>query len=400
MVRHETKHPLIELLGLAESSKAELELFHHSVSVVETRLEEQVEELKTDIFLGHADFQQIWRYLPVISKEQYLSRIESGKIKLCEEEKKDIDIAFSDRSAVLENSTGYYKHCPAPLQGVWRLYHTEFSTGRTMIARSTSSLSTSSVSSKSLDGLSRLSKLEEKKKQALAAVEKANHDIRKLKKDIVNESTRVSLREARALAQAANDFEKYTSSLSSIAEDVEIEKIPESSERLMSGRTRYLTALKARYISNHHLGRMQAQTLRYLLNCANNQLDHPDKEMSDWDELERRLKRGFHVPNRNSGSFNDRLVDLPFLGSWVSYYRTWSFYKFLCFVQEIANEFIYASQSVDLDEVLDDNAQKEQIKKEVETQKDHALEFIRSFMQWPEISIAVNTIAAARQLLM
>ena len=89
MVRHETKHPLIELLGLAESSKAELELFHHSVSVVETRLEEQVEELKTDIFLGHADFQQIWRYLPVISKEQYLSRIESGKIKLCEEEKKD-----------------------------------------------------------------------------------------------------------------------------------------------------------------------------------------------------------------------------------------------------------------------------------------------------------------------
>ena len=122
------------------------------------------------------------------------------------------------------NSSGHYKHCPVPLQGVWRLYHTEFSNGKPIVARSTSSLSTSSVSSTPLDGLSRLSKLEEKKKQALAAVEKANHDIRKLKKDLVNESTRVSLREARALAQPANYFENYTSSLRSIEEDVKIEK--------------------------------------------------------------------------------------------------------------------------------------------------------------------------------
>ena len=49
-------------LGLDRVSKAESEMFDHSCVVIERRLEEFVEsELKTDLFLGNADYAVVWR---------------------------------------------------------------------------------------------------------------------------------------------------------------------------------------------------------------------------------------------------------------------------------------------------------------------------------------------------
>jgi hypothetical protein len=55
--------PLIRYMKLDRITSAEEELFHHSCSVVESRLQEHVDQvLKTDMFLGDTCYQLVWRY--------------------------------------------------------------------------------------------------------------------------------------------------------------------------------------------------------------------------------------------------------------------------------------------------------------------------------------------------
>ena len=69
-------------------SKAENEMFEHSCAVIEAKLEHFVEnELKPDRFLGDADYSIVWRYMPVLSAQQYWHRIRTKKIILTAKEK-------------------------------------------------------------------------------------------------------------------------------------------------------------------------------------------------------------------------------------------------------------------------------------------------------------------------
>lgn len=74
---------LVQYLGLDRISKAESEMFDHSCIIIEKRLEKYVEnELKTDVFLCDADFGIVWRYIPVMSAQQYWDRISTRKVVL------------------------------------------------------------------------------------------------------------------------------------------------------------------------------------------------------------------------------------------------------------------------------------------------------------------------------
>jgi hypothetical protein len=79
---------LVRYLGLDRISKAESEMFDHSCIIIEKRLERYVAtELKTDMFLCNADFAIVWRYIPVMSAQQYWDRISSNKVVLGSKEK-------------------------------------------------------------------------------------------------------------------------------------------------------------------------------------------------------------------------------------------------------------------------------------------------------------------------
>lgn len=79
---------LVAYLGLDRISKAESEMFDHSCVIIEKRMEKYVEsELKTDMFLCNADFGIVWRYIPVMSAQQYWDRISTHKVILGLKEK-------------------------------------------------------------------------------------------------------------------------------------------------------------------------------------------------------------------------------------------------------------------------------------------------------------------------
>jgi len=120
-------NPLIHLVGLDRVTHAEEELFLHSVSRVEALLQNYVDNiLKTDLFLGDAAFQQVWRYVPVLSCAQYWHRIESGKVHLGPFELQD---AISP-GLIGTGRRGNYQEqrhcCPPALQGTWNRYHRKY----------------------------------------------------------------------------------------------------------------------------------------------------------------------------------------------------------------------------------------------------------------------------------
>ena len=78
---------LIHYLGLDRSSHAETEIFIHSCSVIEKKIEGVIGELKADRFLGDADWTVVWRYIPLFTSKVYWHRIRLAHIKLSEEEK-------------------------------------------------------------------------------------------------------------------------------------------------------------------------------------------------------------------------------------------------------------------------------------------------------------------------
>jgi hypothetical protein len=113
--------PLIHYLQLDHVSRAEEDLFHHSCAIVEAKLQTYVDDvLKRDLFLGDAQYQLVWRYVPVLSPAQYWHRIEAGKIILAPDEREDAlknVRRLRPRSRLL---------CPPELEGTWDRYHREF----------------------------------------------------------------------------------------------------------------------------------------------------------------------------------------------------------------------------------------------------------------------------------
>jgi NhaP-type Na+/H+ or K+/H+ antiporter len=80
--------PLVKFLKLDRVSEAETEMFDHTCLVIERHLEHFVEsDLKSDKFLGDADYALVWRYIPVMSAQQYWHRVQSNKIILSRKEK-------------------------------------------------------------------------------------------------------------------------------------------------------------------------------------------------------------------------------------------------------------------------------------------------------------------------
>ena len=115
-------------------------------------------------------------------------------------------------------------------------------------------------------------RLEREKQEAQLALNKANHALRKLKKEKVFAATRGIINESR--------LRSLTPTLSipakSSDEEVDLVLSKDSRDRLEKGRVRYITSLRAMYVSNHHSGRMRSSTLRYLLWSADEQLDHAE----------------------------------------------------------------------------------------------------------------------------
>ena len=405
---------IIKYLGLDKVNKADEELFHHSCHIVEERLEKHVEDLRDDLFLGNADFQQVWRYLPIFSAEQYWSRIDKKFVKLDDTEKREAGVLDPGIVGSYEDP---YRYCPPPLQELWKHYHKKYKGTKQDAHLSRQPLKTVRPNRFSLPS-GKEAQLEREKQEAQLALNKANHALRKLKKEKVFAATRGNLIEShsRSLTPILSIPSKFSE------EEVELFLSKDSRDRLEKGRVRYLTSLRAMYVSNHHSGRMRSSTLRYLLWSADEQLDRAELPLKDWEILQTILERGFalYIPTSTKNDDEeeedeaensaDRRFEalnwalncaskLPMIGPFVSELRKWFFFHQLTFIQEIANEFVYARQELDIHDLLDDNEESIKIEKEIEAQKICAFDYMRSRMQWPEIGVAINTMTAARQML-
>ncbi|CAM9987396.1 unnamed protein product, partial [Sphacelaria rigidula] len=74
------------------STTAETEIFVRACSAIEARLEHKLDLLKGDRFLGDADWELVWRYIPVSTAKSYWHRIRHGNINLSEEEEEEIHV--------------------------------------------------------------------------------------------------------------------------------------------------------------------------------------------------------------------------------------------------------------------------------------------------------------------
>ncbi|GAB5036345.1 sodium hydrogen exchanger partial [Nannochloropsis oceanica] len=86
LINGTTCKPLLNRLGLNNPSEAERELFIRATNMVEGGLEKALRELKRDKYLGDADWNIVFRYLPVPTAQVYWHRVQAGHLKLNEEE--------------------------------------------------------------------------------------------------------------------------------------------------------------------------------------------------------------------------------------------------------------------------------------------------------------------------
>lgn len=78
---------LLRMLKLNNPTEAEQELFIRATNVMENELEEFLNsKLKKDKYLGNADWNVVYRYLPVLSPQIYWHRVREGHISLNEGE--------------------------------------------------------------------------------------------------------------------------------------------------------------------------------------------------------------------------------------------------------------------------------------------------------------------------
>ena len=166
-----------------------------------------------------------------------------------------------------------YKHCPPPLQELWKHYHKKYkgTNGNVNPALLRQhSLASPALTTNIAAESDKESRLEQDKKKAQAALDEVSHELRKLKREKVYEATRITLKEAR---NRSSEISSVSTTLSTSSASFAGGGDDTHKDRLVKGRTRYLTSLRAMYITNHHSGRMRSRTLRYLLWCADMQLD-------------------------------------------------------------------------------------------------------------------------------
>ncbi|CAN0042863.1 unnamed protein product [Scytosiphon promiscuus] len=140
---------LVSYLHLDRSTNAETEVFTKACSAIEARLEHKLDLLKGDRFLGDADWEIVWRYIPVSTAKMYWHRIRHGNVSLSDEEEEDIHIIrdgiihkaglqgelefrayqlrkwFTRRVLRLPGGVGYHE-LPSRLRTTWYTYHKKF----------------------------------------------------------------------------------------------------------------------------------------------------------------------------------------------------------------------------------------------------------------------------------
>ena len=249
--------------------------------------------------------------MPVLSPAQYWHRIESGKIHLGQNEVESALGPLPAARAAKLRGWGRHKHaeqnlcCPPHLQNTWDRYHRQFQSMErpdtneldTGILRRTRVLTTPGRAPDAGRALERLSK---DLRQRLC---KVNANLKQYREETARTSSgtqRLNMRSVSIISVGSDDDE-----------------LPEDS--LLKGRTRFMTAIRAKYVANQHMGRMLPRTLRYLRECSDMQLDYPERHLHDWEYLEHRL---------NSSSLQFYLMVLQRMRSaWLpglSYLITWA----------------------------------------------------------------------------
>jgi hypothetical protein len=98
-------HHVVKGFGLDRVSSAESALFDHACVLLEKRLEKFVDkELKGDKFLGDADYDVVWRYVPCMSAQQYWARMESKRMLQVTGEKKTMDAFMATSRAATKQA--------------------------------------------------------------------------------------------------------------------------------------------------------------------------------------------------------------------------------------------------------------------------------------------------------
>lgn len=357
------------------STSAEDELFYHSCAVVEARLQRHVDEvLKTDVFLGDARYQLVWRYIPIFCPVQYWHRIESRKIILAPNEVENaleksttsrILTSFFKQTVKKDNDETWKLHskdnsvyCPPALRNIWDGYHRKYALQQDAtcghdhqmptrsFSRSLSTASSAMATQASLSshdnwqsragggdrrkdfqrGLSNLSynssivsnfgsssgsfrpseerhQLEMKAKRYRKLLLQTNL---KLKSNLAKKSYGEYLVKGSGGGSSFCSFDQYDDDsehdleegfpisredrikpLHLERQDLELDE--RFSDAVSKARTRFMTSIRAKYIANHHQGRMQPSTLRYLRESTNNCLDYPERPLRDWEFLESQM---------------------------------------------------------------------------------------------------------------
>jgi len=184
----------------------------------------------------------VWRYVPVLSPAQYWHRIEAGKIILAANERED---ALKNVRRLRPRSVALL--CPPELQGTWDRYHREFgdiprsSCGQCLdegVLRTSRSITTACNTptvGKFEDPTLVLNRLAEQLgKKNLHPKEVRPH------KRTIRRSSSVPDDEQPGECKQENDGIKFQT----------------NNDALHTGRTRFMTGVRAKYVANHHIGRM------------------------------------------------------------------------------------------------------------------------------------------------
>ncbi|CAM9175603.1 unnamed protein product [Ectocarpus sp. 12 AP-2014] len=142
LVNGTTTGPLVRFLKLDRASEASQGVFGQACFALELSMQKQELLLKEDPFLCDANWNLVWRYLPLFTAESYFTRLSKGHITLSADELEDIRDT-NDRARKLgnhhrsffevlkawfrERKGGFsYSGIPHRLRSPWYAYHTKF----------------------------------------------------------------------------------------------------------------------------------------------------------------------------------------------------------------------------------------------------------------------------------
>lgn len=406
-----TKH-LLHYLQLDSTSEAQDEIFAHVTMDVDRKLAREISLLKREMFLGDADWQMVWRYVPALSPETYWLRIVHRRISLSQIELEDLRRRQQPRG----ESTSSFS-LPPLLQARWTKYHKRFSAVVPRFVKSRHSIG-------------------DDFEQILKAVKTAD---RREKDDAHCDATpasspRVGLPSTR-LADTKTHFASSESSglptceipaatkrslrrsskiVSAVAKRVfgsinASSPRPRSSEEAAvvpkayspnhegvcnEARSRIMWVVKANYHLAFSRGRLSPTGLRVLRENADMQCDNDQLALDEWERLLRfDLARLVTLERIRDVS---TAIMVPFLRHWLDGYV----FRQLAFVFEVAYNFVNAHEDVDVAEIVDDELVSMQLVEEITAQQNKAKSTISEYVSiFPEVANAVKTQIAARYVL-